>query len=306
VETLKEPAKLSISQKGGISLSNITLASNPSTTFSKEDTITNAISQWLYGKSNHSKRNYNRVIRNYISYLGDTHIANSTAANFRNYQNYLYECGKTVNTINTYTNIIKSFFSFLRDESVLPTNITSRVKSPKPVSALRERILTRAEIDAIITLETNIRNRLILQLLFFCGLRVSELTVLLWGDIKDNGSTAYIHITGKGNKQRTLIIPPLLWASLKKYKTTNESPVFKSRKKGKNLTQKAIWDIVHLASQRVGISASPHWLRHSHATLALQSGADINQVSTSLGHSSVATTSKYLHARPNDCSSLYL
>ncbi|MFB2646865.1 hypothetical protein ACE09Y_11440, partial [Raphidiopsis sp. BLCC-F218] len=74
-------------------MSNITLASNPSTTFSKEDTITNAISQWLYGKSNHSKRNYNRVIRNYISYLGDTHIANSTAANFRNYQNYLYECG---------------------------------------------------------------------------------------------------------------------------------------------------------------------------------------------------------------------
>ncbi|WP_303860722.1 hypothetical protein, partial [Cylindrospermopsis raciborskii] len=71
METLKEPAKLSISQKGGISLSNITLASNPSTTFSKEDTITNAISQWLYGKSNHSKRNYNRVIRNYISYLGD-------------------------------------------------------------------------------------------------------------------------------------------------------------------------------------------------------------------------------------------
>ncbi|WP_211941702.1 tyrosine-type recombinase/integrase [Cylindrospermopsis raciborskii] len=73
----------------------------------------------------------------------------------------------------------------------------------------------------MITLETNIRNQLILKLLFFCGLRVGELTILLWGDIKDNGSTAYVHITGKGNKQRTLIIPPLLWASLKSHKTTN-------------------------------------------------------------------------------------
>ncbi|PNJ92734.1 hypothetical protein CEP14_14475 [Cylindrospermopsis raciborskii C04] len=54
------------------------------------------------------------------------------------------------------------------------------------------------------------------------------------------------------------------------------------------------------------MSASPHWLRHTHASLALHNGADINQVSTSLGHSSVATTTKYLHARPNDCSSLYL
>ncbi|PNK05562.1 integrase [Cylindrospermopsis raciborskii S10] len=233
-------------------------------------------------------------------------MANSTAAHFRNYQEYLYQSGKTINTINTYTNIIKSFFTFLRDESVLPTNITHRVKSPKPVSALRERILTRAEIDAMITLETNTRNRLILQLLFFCGLRVSELTILLWADIKDNGSTAYVHITGKGNKQRTLIIPPLLWASLKSHKTTNESPLFKSRKGGKNLTQKAVWDIVRTASQRIGISASPHWLRHTHASLALHNGADINQVSTSLGHSSVATTTKYLHARPNDCSSLYL
>ncbi|MCZ2208034.1 site-specific integrase, partial [Cylindrospermopsis raciborskii] len=83
-------------------------------------------------------------------------------------------------------------------------------------------------------------------------------------------------------------------------------PLFQSRKKGGNLTSKAINDIVHVASKRIGLCASPHWLRHSHATLALQSGADINQVSVSLGHASVATTSKYLHARPDNCSSLYL
>ncbi|WP_407927160.1 phage integrase N-terminal SAM-like domain-containing protein [Cylindrospermopsis curvispora] len=71
--------------------------------------ITNAINQWLDGKSKHSRINYNRIIRSYISYLSDIHIANCTAANFRDYQEYLYQSGKTINTINTYTNIIKSF-----------------------------------------------------------------------------------------------------------------------------------------------------------------------------------------------------
>ncbi|TEX51255.1 MAG: hypothetical protein B7C55_06545 [Actinomycetales bacterium mxb001] len=171
---------------------------------------------------------------------------------------------------------------------------------------MRERILDRSEIDAMIALETNVRNRLVLQLLFFCGLRVSELTALCWKNVKDNGSTAFLHVVGKGNKQRTLIVPPLLWASLKKFRAKEESPLFSSRKGAKNLTPKAIGDIVKTASNRIGLTASPHWLRHSHATLALRNGADVHQVSVSLGHSSVATTSKYLHASPNDCSSLYL
>ena len=272
------------------------------------NSIDEAIKQWLYGKSPSTIRNYSRVIKNYMDYLGDTHVVNSTKSNLRDYIELLISQGASTNTLNTYGNIIKSFFSFLNMESHAITNITANVKVPKPVSAVRERILNRQEIDAMVTLETNQRNRLILQLLFFCGLRVSELTSLRWSDIKDNGSTAYIHVTGKGNKQRTLIVPVLLWQQIKAFKgsSDNNSPVFPSRKGGSHLTQKAVWDVVSTASNRIGISASPHWLRHTHATLALQNGADVHQVSTSLGHASIATTSKYLHARPDNCSSLYL
>ena len=287
------------------------LTSTPKTVraIKKLNAIESAIEQWLYGKSSHSKRNYERVIKDYIAYLNGIHIAESTADDLRDYLQLLDNQGKSANTQNTYGNIIKSFFTFLNGESKILVNVTAKVKTPKPVSALRERILTRAEVDAMITLETNQRNQLILELLFFCGLRVSELTSLTWSDVKDNGSTAYLHVTGKGNKQRTLIIPPLLWVKFKDFRGADfnqDDAVFKSRKGGLNLTQKAIWDIVTAASKRIGVNASPHWLRHTHATLALHNGADINQVSTSLGHSSVATTSKYLHARPNDCSSLYL
>jgi len=274
----------------------------------RNNSINEAIKQWLYGKSASTIRNYSRVIKNYMDYLGDTHIVNSTKSDLRNYIELLAGQGSSTNTLNTYGNIIKSFFTFLNMESHSITNITANVKVPKPVSAVRERILNRQEIDAMVTLETNQRNRLILQLLFFCGLRVSELTSLKWQDIKDNGSTAYIHVTGKGNKQRTLIIPVLLWQQLRAFKgnADNNSPVFPSRKGANHLTQKAVWDVVSTASNRIGISASPHWLRHTHATLALQNGADVHQVSTSLGHASIATTSKYLHARPDNCSSLYL
>ena len=274
----------------------------------RNNSIDEAIKQWLYGKSPSTIRNYSRVIKNYIDYLGDIHVVNSSKSDLRDYMELLAGQGSSTNTLNTYGNIIKSFFSFLNVESHAITNITANVKVPKPVSAVRERILSRQEIDAMVTLETNQRNRLILQLLFFCGLRVSELTSLKWQDIKDNGSTAYIHVTGKGNKQRTLIIPVLLWQQIKAFKgsSDNNSPVFPSRKGGSHLTQKAVWDVVSTASNRIGISASPHWLRHTHATLALQNGADVHQVSTSLGHASIATTSKYLHARPDNCSSLYL
>ena len=274
----------------------------------RNNSIDEAIKQWLYGKSPSTIRNYSRVIKNYMDYLGDIHVVNSTKSDLRDYIELLAGQGSSTNTLNTYGNIIKSFFSFLNMESHAITNITANVKVPKPVSAVRERILSRQEIDAMVTLETNQRNRLILQLLFFCGLRVSELTSLKWQDIKDNGSTAYVHVTGKGNKQRTLIIPVLLWQQLRAFKgnADNNSPVFPSRKGSNHLTQKAVWDIVSVASNRIGLNASPHWLRHTHATLALQNGADVHQVSTSLGHASIATTSKYLHARPDNCSSLYL
>ena len=287
---------------------SITTVTKSVKAITKNDSINEAIKQWLYGKSPSTIRNYSRVIKNYIDYLGDIHVVNSSKSDLRDYMELLAGQGSSTNTLNTYGNIIKSFFSFLNVESHAITNITANVKVPKPVSAVRERILSRQEIDAMVTLETNQRNRLILQLLFFCGLRVSELTSLKWQDIKDNGSTAYIHVTGKGNKQRTLIVPVLLWQQIKAFKgsSDNNSPVFPSRKGGSHLTQKAVWDVVSTASNRIGISASPHWLRHTHATLALQNGADVHQVSTSLGHASIATTSKYLHARPDNCSSLYL
>jgi len=86
-----------------------------------------------------------------------------------------------------------------------------------------------------------------------------------------------------------------------------DGPVFRSRKRG-HLCPTQIWRIVRRAAKRAGIlkAVSTHWLRHAHASHALDRGAPISLVQSTLGHSSVATTGRYLHARPNDSSSKYL
>jgi integrase/recombinase XerD len=87
-----------------------------------------------------------------------------------------------------------------------------------------------------------------------------------------------------------------------------DAPVFPSRRGGGHLDQTAVLRIVRKAARRVGleVNVSPHWLRHSHATHALERGAPIHLVASTLGHSSVATTGRYLHARPTDSSARYL
>ena len=86
------------------------------------------------------------------------------------------------------------------------------------------------------------------------------------------------------------------------------APVFPSRKKGGHLNPASAWRIVKKAAAQAGIdgNVSPHWLRHAHASHALERGAPVALVRDTLGHSSVSTTNGYLHARPNDSSARYL
>ena len=88
----------------------------------------------------------------------------------------------------------------------------------------------------------------------------------------------------------------------------DSSPVFRSRKGGGHLDESMVWRIVRKAAKRAGIekAVSCHWLRHAHASHALDRGAPIHLVQATLGHSSIQTTGRYLHARPDDSSSRYL
>ena len=147
--------------------------------------------------------------------------------------------------------------------------------------------------------------------LYAGGLRVEEIARLAWRDLQERGDAGQVTVYGKGGKTRVVLLPEAIWRellSIKEVGATPEGPVFASRTRGGFLTPTQVRRLVYTAAKEASLDErpSPHWLRHAHATHALERGAPIHLVQATLGHASVATTGRYLHARPTDSSARYL
>ncbi len=191
----------------------------------------------------------------------------------------------------------------------LAKNVAAELNLPRSENRLAERIPAEADVQRIIALETEPRDRVLLLLLYTAGLRVSEACNLRWRNLRARGDTGQLTICGKGGKTRAVLLPAAMWRELRSLDTTSDPdrPVFRSRS-GKPLDRSRVLRIVQEAAQRAGIEGgvSPHWLRHAHATHSLERGAPIHLVQATLGHASVATTSRYLHARPSQSSAQFI
>lgn len=161
----------------------------------------------------------------------------------------------------------------------------------------------------MLALERHPRNHAILFLLYAAGVRVSECCGLQWRDLQERQDGGQITILGKGAKTNTILLPASVWTAVTSLRgqAMEDAPLFRSRK-GKHLHPSQVLRIVRRAARRAGISkdVSPHWMRHAHASHALDRGAPIHLVQATLAHASVATTGRYLHARPTDSSSRFL
>jgi len=268
------------------------------------------ISMWLHGLSPHTQDQYLRTAQRFLAYVNKPLHA-CTLADIQGWQLTLSSLSPS--SQRTALAAIKSLLSFGHKIGVLSENVGSAMRSPKARDCLNERILSIDEVASMISLEGNQRNRLILLLLYSAGLRVSELCCLKWKDVKQRGESGQVTVLGKGQKTRTVLLPSSVWdelCSLQGDAGTNE-PVFCSREGddlGQHLDRTQVYRIVAFSAKRAGIQGkvSPHWLRHAHASHSLERGAPIHLVQATLGHASVATTSRYLHARPSDSSALYL
>jgi integrase/recombinase XerD len=177
------------------------------------------------------------------------------------------------------------------------------------MDTLAERILSEEEIHRMIAFENHPRNKLMLRILYATGVRVSELCRLCWKDCQQREKGGQISVFAKGGKTNNILIPENLWNDLMVFKTNalDDSPVFKSRK-NHHLSPSQVWRIVRKSARKAGINklVSPHWCRHAHCSHALDRGANISLVQKTLGHSSINTTSRYINAKPDTSSSLYL
>lgn len=203
---------------------------------------------------------------------------------------------------------LKSFFHFLRIERITDSDAMVLIESPRIGKRLPE-VLSLTEIDnmlAAIDLSTSLgrRNRAIIETMYGCGLRVSELCNLRIQDV--NADQQYIIVTGKGNKQRMVPMSPIAARLIPEYvredralltpKRGDDDIVFLNRR-GARLTRVMVFYIIRDLAKAAGIvkDVSPHTLRHSFATHLLEGGANLRAIQQMLGHESIATTQTYLH-----------
>ncbi len=204
---------------------------------------------------------------------------------------------------------VRSLFGFCHRMRFIDVNPAAELPLPHYEGRLAERIVSEEDVGRLLTAEAALRDRLLLCLLYSAGLRVSEACSLRWRNVRQHGDTGQITVFGKGGRTRSIVINGELTTDLYRFRggAGPQVPVFASRS-GKPLDRGRVRIIVRTAAQRAGVEApvSPHWLRHVHASHALEHGAPIHLVQATLGHSSVATTSAYLHARPGDSSARFL
>lgn len=202
---------------------------------------------------------------------------------------------------------VKSLLTFASKIGYIPFNVGAAVNLPKAEDGLSERILSESEVQRIVNLEPKPRNRAMLRIMYSTGMRVSEASGLRWRHVQAHKDAGVLTVQGKGSKTRTVRLNPEAWAELETLRAEPDTEVFRSQKGGA-LSRSRIWAIVKNAAERAGIDkdVSPHFLRHSHASHALDRGAPVHLVKDTLGHSSLTTTSRYAHARPEDSSSYYL
>jgi tyrosine recombinase XerD len=201
---------------------------------------------------------------------------------------------------------IRAFFRFLLIEGEIDENPASLIESPKIGLKLPE-VLSVTEIDRIIN-EIDLskpeghRNKAIIETLYGCGLRVSELVNLRLTDI--HYTEEFVVVTGKGNKQRLVPVSRKALKEIDIYKQDRDRlPVIKDQnilflnRRGSRLTRAMIFTIIKDLAAKAGIrkNISPHTFRHSFATHMIEAGADLRAVQEMLGHESILTTEIYTH-----------
>ena len=274
---------------------------------SQADSDRHLIELWL-GKhaSRHTRQNYARHARRFLAFV-DKPLEEVRLGDLQAFAASLERLAPAsrANAIAA----LKSLFTFAQEAGYLRFNVGAAMKAPPIKNTLAERILGETDVLRMLALEPERRNRVLLTLLYGAGLRVSELCGLKWRDLAERDGAGQVTVFGKGGRTRAVLLSSATWRQIAELRSgaDPDAPMFVSRKGG-HLVPSAVHRIVKAAAARAGISAeaSAHWLRHAHASHSLERGAPIHLVQATLGHASVATTGRYLHARPTDSSARYL
>jgi integrase/recombinase XerD len=212
-------------------------------------------------------------------------------------------------TISRRLSAVKSLFKLGHRLGWLVFDVAATVPLPSIRDSLAERILSEEQVQRLFWSEKHPRNLVLLRLVYGAGIRVSEACALRWRDLAVRDESGQVTVFGKGGKTRAILLPPVLWTRVTELRGNAgpDDPVFRSRKGGA-LRRAQVHVIVKAAAKRAKLppGVSAHWLRHAHASHALDRSAPVHVVQATLGHASLTTTTRYTHVRPGDSSARYL
>lgn len=254
------------------------------------------VEMWLHGRTENTGQQYRRIIARFFAQVAKP----LQTVNLSDLQTWANTLTGTAHTRKAHVDSVRSLFSFALKTGYIRLNPAAVLKSPATPDKVKGKVLAEREVLAIINAADNPRDTALLQCLYSAGGRVSEVCNLKWSDVVPipDGS-AELLIFGKGGKNRNAKISADTYRLLiaQRRFAENTAPVFQTRT-GNALDRVAVHRIVKEAAQGAGITrpVSAHWFRHSHASHALERGANPAAVQEQLGHSSLATTTRYAHA----------
>jgi len=259
---------------------------------------------WLHGRAKRTVRAYRDGARAFMDHA-DKPLRSITVGDVQAFAGSLDHLAPASQAAKL--SAIKSLLAYGHRLGYLPFDVGKPVKLPPIKSTLAERIISEADVHQLLAHEKHQRNKMLLLLIYAAGLRVSEACGLAWRDVVGRDDGGQITVFGKGGKTRTILLPASVYDQLEAMRSGDDDPVFRSLRGG-HLDPAQVHRIVKAAAKRADLPSaiSAHWLRHAHASHSLDRGAAIHLVQATLGHASVATTGRYLHARPNDSSARYL
>ena len=273
------------------------------------------------GNSEHSIRAYESDLRQFLFYLTPPDLAppEPTAIDLlvlREWLAGLYRDRLETVTIRRKLAAVRGLFRFMLREGVVPLNVARLVRTPKAPKKLPD-VMTAEQVNSLLdgvaagTLERPYpaRDRAIFELLYGCGIRVSELAGLDLADI--DRSEGWLRVRGKGRKERQVPLPGQAARALERYLADrpvvrNEGAVFLNHRRAR-LTTRGISGIVKLYATYLAHDPGvhPHSFRHAYATHLLADGADLRAIQELLGHARLSTTQKYTQVSLTDLMAVY-
>lgn len=242
---------------------------------------------------------YRRDLSDFAQNLEDIHSINRM--NINAYVRTLRERKLAPTSVIRKVASLRGFFKWATSSGILEKNPAATLEQPKTPQRL-PKVVSVKEIDEMLHNNLTPLEHVMMELLYSCGLRVSELVNLKLNDI--DLSSKYIRCFGKGSKERIIPIGEQAKAMLQEYFPTRDLLVKKYNLTTKNLlikdnghfvTRQDVYNFIHAQGKLIHKNISPHTLRHSFATHLLENGADLRVVQELLGHSDVSTTQLYTH-----------